>query len=310
MKRFFRITPFSRKKYKNQLAVWGWWQGNNLGDNWIKKSMSEHFKNAVFIDTNTNCFQDFGFVICGGGGLFIRDVIHQWKKDINVPFGVIGLGAEFEHPDTKAIDLLKQSKFFYVRDRHSLLCMHLPISSLSYDVTFLSPLPSLAKSNDNSALFIWRDPDELLKYEDFRKYIGDVRKKQAWLNRLKPYFKNIYESTFHTNKCNIEEITNNISFIVSARYHGIVAAIQRGIPCIGIDLCPKIRSIMKDCGIEEFCLKLNDTDKIESLINDANRHKNEIVSLQCAYTKKAITGVLASVETAKNIISRYIEFNK
>ena len=60
---------------ENGLYIWGWWQGNNLGDNWIKKILSRLFPMAQFIDTNVQKFKKNSFVICGGGGLFISDVV-------------------------------------------------------------------------------------------------------------------------------------------------------------------------------------------------------------------------------------------
>ena len=62
-----------------KLYVWGWWQGNNLGDNWIKKTLGHHFPNAIFVDTSVQQFEKNSFVICGGGGLFIYDVISPWN---------------------------------------------------------------------------------------------------------------------------------------------------------------------------------------------------------------------------------------
>jgi hypothetical protein len=35
----------------SRLAIWGWWQGRNLGDNWIKSIWAELFPAAVFLDT-------------------------------------------------------------------------------------------------------------------------------------------------------------------------------------------------------------------------------------------------------------------
>lgn len=64
----------------NKLYIWGWWQGNNLGDNWIKNVLGELFPNANFIDTSVRKFEKNSFVICGGGGLFVHDVIEPWDS--------------------------------------------------------------------------------------------------------------------------------------------------------------------------------------------------------------------------------------
>ena len=72
-----------------KLGIWGWWQGGNLGDNWIKKTLSSVFPEADFIDTRTTDFSGYSFVICGGGGLFIKDVISPWNGySQDIPFGM------------------------------------------------------------------------------------------------------------------------------------------------------------------------------------------------------------------------------
>ena len=41
-----------------KLYIWGWWQGNNLGDNWIKKTLATIFPEAIFIDTGVQEFEE------------------------------------------------------------------------------------------------------------------------------------------------------------------------------------------------------------------------------------------------------------
>jgi polysaccharide pyruvyl transferase WcaK-like protein len=298
-----------RKQFKSKVAIWGWWQGENLGDNWIKECMIKHFSDSVFIDTHYSFFQDFAFVICGGGGLFIRDVGHQWERKITVPFGMIGLGAEFEHPNTRAQELSQQAHFFFVRDKHSLECMHLHENCLSYDITFSLPLPELTAKPKNTVLFIWREPDELFKYTDFCEYIGNLTTKSEWRSVLEPEFNTIKEDSFFSTSCNIENLTDNVNFIVSARYHGIVAAIQRAIPCIGIDVCPKVRSLMVECGLEDYCIKIGDLAKLKDLIAKSKKERNKIRSLQRNFTKKANAGISSAIKIAKDTLSIVMEKN-
>ena len=165
---------------KKKIGVWGWWQGNNLGDNWIKKTLSKVFPYAKFIDTTVTASlpDKDNFVICGGGGLFIYDVISPWYKtnyltNNNINFGMIGLGAEFEHKTDVAQFLEKKSKFFFVRDQYSLDCMHLSNVERSYDITFASPLEFLSDSEiylDN-LFFVWRDGKDLISNDLFKEYI-------------------------------------------------------------------------------------------------------------------------------------------
>lgn len=298
-------------KKKGDIAIWGWWQGKNLGDNWIKEVMAKSFEDAIFIDTNTSIknFRNYKFIICGGGGLFVRDVHDVWKRKSPVPFGVIGLGAEFRHKNQNAFILSKNAEFFFVRDQNSVDCMNLNEKNRSYDMTFFDPLPVSAKYNLDSVLFIWRPPSALLHYDDFKRYIGKVTEEKRWFEILKSKFNTIYRDNFITKKNNINDLTDNVGFIISARYHGILAAIQRGIPCIGIDLCPKIRSLLKESGLEEFCLKLNEVDKLEEKIKKCLEDSERIREKQLDFVAIATAKVKEDVEFAMSRIKKVVQSN-
>lgn len=274
-------------KEKKSLAIWGWWQGKNLGDNWIRQVWQEHFPEAHFIDTTVKEFKSFKYVICGGGGLFIRCVIPPWDREIKIPYGFAGMGAEFKHKDRTAAELATRARFFYVRDDHSLECMNLDPAHRSYDLTFVKPLPPLAKPPGGSCFFVWRDPNELLAYEDFNKYIGPPSERRQWLDHLKSHFEIVFADDFGTTRCDIQAMTESAGFIVSARYHGILAAIQRGVPCIAIDICPKIRAVMDECGLAKYCIQYKDVDILPELIEMARSEQEKILGLQEQYTQKA-----------------------
>lgn len=284
------------------LYIWGWWQGNNLGDNWIKRTLSEMFPNAFFIDTSVHKFEKDSFVICGGGGLFIYDVISPWDKlPKNISYGVLGMGAEFPHNSSKAVKLKKKSKFFYVRDEYSLRCMHLDNIERSYDITFATPLTFTSKETDplDKVFFVWRDGQELLSNAQFNHYIKSGSSYEEWKSLIKSKFKCVQEDDFQTRDDDIEIRISNASFVVSGRYHGIVAAIQKGLPFIAIDICPKIRALLKECALEKYCVKISEIEKVESLIDDACTNIEEIRKKEIAYTTKARGILQQQLEYAK-----------
>jgi hypothetical protein len=290
----------------HNLAIWGWWQGKNLGDNWIKSILASIYKDADFIDTDSAKVSDFDFIVIGGGGLFIRGVIPPWDKYSKSNFGVLGLGAEFEHETSRANELSKLATFFYVRDKYSLECMHLDKKHLSYDTTFYSPIKSSPKKNSlKEVLFVWREPDVLLRFEDFRRYIGDTSLKYEWKAVLEANFTKIVESDFGGSDNYIYELLDEVDFVVSARFHGVVAAIQKGIPCIGIDIVPKIRSIMKDVGIEEYCIKLSEIDRLQSLIKSAKENQKDIREKMLSFKSKANEMLTFQVDEGKRKIVEY-----
>jgi hypothetical protein len=276
------VSPGSPK-----IAIWGWWQGKNLGDNWIREILAGFFPGAIFISTAERDFKKYDFVICGGGGLFIRNVIAPWDRKIDVPFGVLGVGAEFPHTDRKAAELAQKADFFYLRDEYSVACMGVSKNSRSYDLTFADPLPENSRPDFNKVFFIWRDLEKLLAYPDFKKYIGDVESDSLWKEKLASRFTEIKENNFNTEQCGIDPMLSDCGFVVSGRYHGVVAAIQKGVPCIAIDICPKIRALMQEVGLEDYCLKIGEIGDLCYKIDQAKEKYHEIRLKQAEYCRIA-----------------------
>ena len=288
---------------RRRLYIWGWWQGNNLGDNWIKKTLECFFPEAIFIDTSVQKFEKGSFVICGGGGLFIDNVISPWNNvPNNIEYGMLGLGAEFPHDSLKAVELYKKSRFYYVRDQYSLDCMHLHNIERSYDLTFANPLPfsQMREVKDSKLFFVWRDGQELLSNKQFYDYIkpnGDLY--SNWKTILGRHFSEVIEDDFQTRDSNIQDRISDCGFVISGRYHGVVAAIQRGLPFIAIDICPKIRALLTECGLEEYCVKISELNKIDYLIGKARGEIDQIREKERNYIEKANETLLRQINTAK-----------
>lgn len=294
-----------------KLYIWGWWQGCNLGDNWIKKTLAYFFPEAEFIDTNVKNFKKNSFVICGGGGLFIYDVISPWNDNINYfEFGMLGLGAEFPHETKTAIKLYNKSKFFYARDQYSLDCMHLSNLERSYDLTFALPLSFSKKFEikNKKVFFVWRDGHELLSNEKFFSYIKSSNNDYytQWKEIINKNFSEVIEDDFQTREDNIEERISDCGFVISGRYHGIVAAIQRGVPFIAIDICPKIRELLKDCGLEEYCIKISQINQIGNLINKAKNELENIREKEKKYVETANNVLLKQIKNARFEILKFL----
>lgn len=299
-------------KKKKQIAIWGWWQGENLGDQWIKNIMNDLFPDAVFINTEAS-LRHYGFIVCGGGGLFISRVPKRWKRiSKKTCYGMIGLGAEFEHPDFTARNLAQNAKFFFVRDKYSMNCMHLENTARSYDITFAKPLNIIDKEQINldSCFFVWRAPNKyMLSDPQFIKYQQAEYDYDDWENTITRHFTNVKFDDFITYESNIEERVRGCGFIISGRYHGIIAAIHLGIPCIGIDLCPKIRALMQEVGIEEYCLKLNEADKLENLIVKAKKNLTSIRQKELAFRQNACEVMTQQTILAQSAVRKELSQN-
>ncbi len=292
-----------------KLGIWGWWQGGNLGDNWIKNIMKKAFPFARCIPTNILKFRGFDFIICGGGGLFIYDVIRPWNtiEKIKQPFGIIGMGAEFPHTSDLAKKLDDKAEFFFVRDDYSIECMGLGQKNKSFDATFIEPLEWCEKQelDSDKLFFVWRDGHELLENDQFHKYICyEDTVNETWQDIIHRNFTTIIEDDFQTTEADVEERIKGCGFVITGRFHGVVAAIQKGIPFIAIDICPKIRMLADDAGLSEYCVKISETHRIDELIEKARNNIDEIRQKEKQYTLAAHEVMSEHVNVAYEAIFR------
>lgn len=304
-------TNIKKSYFKNKLVIWGWWQGENLGDQWIRKCMKRLFPQAIFIDTDEKRLNEAAFVICGGGGLWINDVHKIFKQPIKVPYGAIGLGAEFPYNNNDAIDIKNKSQFFFVRDKYSLDCMHISDIEPSRDITFSFPLNFVEepKIDLNKLFFVWRDGKIFHEYSrnQFIEYGHYKDNYHEFVKIIQQNFKIIKHDDFQVYKDNIEERIENSGFVISGRFHGIIAAIQKGLPCIGIDICPKIRALMKDCGLEEYCIKMSEVNKLDNLIKKAKSEISQIREKEFIYRQNAIKTIQKDIQIAKNKVEQFVK---
>jgi glycosyltransferase involved in cell wall biosynthesis len=150
--------------------------------------------------------------------------------------------------------------------------------------------------------FVWREGAELLNNIKFEKYICYKNVREEWLSLLESNYADITFDDFQTPNFDIVDRMGNCGFVISGRYHGIVAAIQRGLPFIAIDICPKIRALVEECGLSEYCVKVSEIDKVQYLIDCAKCRVNEIRIKEREYINKANICLLKQMLKIKQII--------
>ena len=220
---------------------------------------------------------------------------------------MIGIGAEFPHADGLAARICEDACFFYARDMYTLRCMNIFGRTPSYDVTFLAPAASVAERDVAQATLIWREPGVLLQSDDFCSYIGPYAPKEDWKKNISCYFPDIVEDDFQYQvDWNPSGKIGNPFVIISGRFHGVIAAIQMGIPCIGIDICPKIRAIMRDAKLEKYCLKIGDVAKLPEILRDLSINYEKIISLERVYAENAMNNMRIIYREVKKIIDEVL----
>lgn len=310
----------------NRVMAYGWWQGRNFGDNWIAATLRKAFGDIGFMPTES-VFEGCDFLIYGGGGLFMQELPPGVDK-IPMSYGMLGIGAEFKTTNQAGVKgVVERSRFFFVRDRHTCDMLGLdPEKHLSADLTFYEPLYESSKWGDKT-LFVWRKPSGILTgRSSFRDYIGhcpdDVF--DRWMFALDDFnivveeFKDAgaplvdyrpsqgVSTLFGASGCEIAKSLRDVIVVISCRYHGLVAAIQAGIPCIGIDVCPKIRALMNESGLGRYCLKIGEYDKVDAMMDELASNQNEIRSLQRKFTNKSRFRIRSHVEICQEEIAKVL----
>ena len=224
----------------------------------------------------------------------------------------MGLGAEFSHINSRARDLSRQAEFFFVRDKYSLDCMGINDIAPSVDITFFKPLAWAESFDSKKLFFVWRDGSDFLanpNNEKFKKFInyGKYENNKHHVDVIvSNEFSKIVCDDFQTVDDDISAHIGDCGFVITGRFHGVIMAIQRGLPVIAIDICPKIRILMRDCGLEDYCIKMNEFGKLEELIRRAQSEIDYIRKKEEAYRTKAISVINRDVELARGIVKKIL----
>lgn len=293
-----------------RIGVWGWWQQNNLGDNWILDTMFKIFGgNIVPVVSSARDFSGFDFMICGGGGLFAEEVKPPWNNaKVHTPHGIFCLGTE-HGVDKEEIERLKNTaKFFYVRDKmtHDLFDLQDPIK-IAGDVTFYNPIHPQKIKNTKNITLLWRyDFKALYKHsKKWSKYIGAYIQQDIWEKELAKKGP-VSTLDFRTASPFPLPYIEDASVIVSQRYHGVILAIQAGIPVIAIDVCPKIRAIMQEADLNDFCIEVTEFEKAPTLFDRCKDEQEIILEKMHTFTNKKKIVVRKAADNAKRIIGKIL----
>ena len=330
-------NTFEKITSNKKIAVWGWWQGRNLGDMWILEAIKQKFPGIIPITTDIEDYKDYDFLIIGGGGLLNGPKLRApFDKDLGVKYGSFGLGGEFPIVDDYLTTFINNSHFFGVRDKRNIetyggnaITKKLELAT---DCTFLYPLNRrMVRPNKNitNIKLIWRDPYGLLKWhmskhhpddgqilnELFGNYLGkiphnDNAKCLELYKKILGQYGQIIFDDYRVINFKISDLYTRfkgIDLIVTMRYHGVMAAIQLGIPCIALDIYPKVRTLMEECGLEKYCIKLSDYNKIGGLITDIKQNWDNITGQMMRFTMQQSRIANRFAEKIKSIIIKSFE---
>ncbi|UCC94469.1 MAG: polysaccharide pyruvyl transferase family protein [Candidatus Omnitrophota bacterium] len=319
-------------KSRKKIGFIGWWAGRNIGDEYIqfclRKAFGDEFK-IKFIETsfepnfwNLRNINSLDFLIIGGGGLFTKSPFfpfshfNDWGHRLKVSFGFLGVGVQEISDKYKSVmrQLIERSAFFVVRDTGSFNLVNSlsPSSKIlkAPDLTFLYPYQVQRKTAQDKIgvnLRVWN-------FDQERTY--DNGQWSQAINRLNKAKKPIplsfkkglddrdalrgIEGTKNDTFC--IGLYEDVAVMVGMRLHSLIFAAQNSIPVIGIAYTPKIPRFFSDLNLPEFCLKVSEYSRLESVFSEALERSREIGSILAHYTRNAEQLLKARIEDIKNQI--------
>jgi polysaccharide pyruvyl transferase WcaK-like protein len=231
------------------------------------------------------------------------------------------------NPKRFAEALLEKSAFFLVRDYESYKKIKALDSknktSLSVDVTFLAPYDLLSCPGEKDSLavnlfaktkshpIVQRIRNRLTRFSPsflpptfcFKSIIHELSRRYTLtpiplfceekpentplfqsndVTFLRQYFKNT------PNTFNHGDLDGCAAFL-SMRLHGLIFAAQKGIPFTTFSTYPKQKNFMKEAGLQNLCIDINQIDQTKEKLSMIDQNKDLIKETILIYRSKAVT---------------------
>jgi polysaccharide pyruvyl transferase WcaK-like protein len=287
-----------------KIAVLGYYNALNAGDDRLQFCLTRMFQGHTivflphYLTPPKEYLQSFDWILIGGGGLVFERVgvwhqAAQWLKDCNANIGVLGLGvnqvSDDLMPEVEAI--IRQSKFFYVRDRksHALLNDH-PQVEVHPDLTWCYPFAVDRSPQAGVALNLL--PCHWKPYQP-----------EKWVQALSHH--QVFPFPFHFGKQRDFDLLNQFfagrvppefllqplvdsEILVACRFHAIIFAMQLGRLFVAINYDHKVYRLLADSDLLECCLETDEPEKLAEKIEFVMAHRSQILQKIEAFRTKQL----------------------
>jgi len=281
-------------------------------------------------------------VIGGGGLIFSQHNYHDFILGLHTRVITAGISVETQltgNPKKFAKALLEKSSTFLVRDQGSyeklfILDVERKVK-VSADLTFLQPYAPLHAKNEKKIginllaktihsglslkvlLFLNRlRLGCYTKTTCFKKMVADLKgsfdlmpiplycaQQESGapdyrlndINFMKKYMENVPESFKDTD-------IDQCELFLSMRLHGLIFAVQKGIPPITFSIYPKQINFMKEVGLDEAIIDVNELGKVNHRVEENLENSIKIKEKIFKYCDSASQVVASDLINALNLI--------
>ena len=310
------------------IAVFGWYHHRNAGDDRIQACLTR------WLDGHTLAFlpagrpapvgllRTYDAAIIGGGGLLMNEGgifrrMAGWVRSAGIPVALVGVSVERLTPGLRSElrEFLDVCCFAWFRDQGSLdeVGAH-PRAFVAPDVTWLYPYPVSPPRSDAVALALARPvrvPTDA--WRDVMARLG--KPVLPWPLHFEgggdgKVLSEVLPGAVVPSEFTLEPLLQS-DVAVSARYHGLLFAIQTGRPFVAVGGLPKTRRFLTDVGLGEWTIDESEPgalpDRLRHLERVGEAHSLRLLSLRDelrAETEKASRVALDKLLEAASSLPR------
>ena len=278
---------------KLNIVVIGYYGKLNAGDDILMQAISYLFKehNLMFtswfpgLSTLNSC----DLVLVGGGSIWPGNNFFQLGDDLirklKTPYMIIGVSTKNANDTILAKNklLIDNAALFLVRDSASKLVLGNSNKIMTGTDLFWTMPYDIDRSNINKNFSVgvnfrlWHnDVSDYKKLTEVVKSFGEVIPFPMYFGSQ------IHESSATLSDVELLEALNfdkvfpcfsvkaleQCHVMVAMRFHSVLMSVRAGIPTVGFDYHPKVKSFFEENGLGRYCINLNDADALNRLISD------------------------------------------
>ena len=285
------------------IAVFGWYHHQNAGDDRIQQCLTR------WLDGHTLAFlpagrpppihllRTYDAVILGGGGIIMKrggmfKNMARWVRMAGIPAALVSVSVENIAPDLRAElrEFMDVCCLAWFRDQGSLDAVgdH-PRAFVAPDITWLYPYEVVQPKPQGLAVCL-RKQRELPQTEWRNASLALGQPLHPWPF----YFENggdarVLREMFPDSRVPREFSLlppQQASAVISGRFHGLIFALQMGLPVITISSRPKVKRFLAENGLEHWRVSEDTPEALPTLWPEFMASQNQLRQKSLALREK------------------------